>query len=156
MRLCSRESMRTSPEEIEKQLVTALETSGSLNGIADLLALASPAPVPDPVAKPPQLQHKAIYALYRVFTLLLTTKKLDALRSDPSPPVQAVRQWLLQKFEQFLSLLTEQLYNAELSISVSFFHVVSSVFLPSFLLKVRLSPGVVVLISPTLCRTLQQ
>ena len=118
--LCSRAivraSMRTSPEEIEKELVTALETSGSLNGIADLLALASPVPV----AKLPQLQHKAIYALYRVFTLLLTTKRLDALLSDPSPPAQAVRQWLLQKFEQFLSLLTHQLYNPELSISVSF------------------------------------
>lgn len=142
--------MRTSAEEIEKQLVTALETSGSLNGIADLLALAKP------VAKPPQLQHKAIYALYRVFTRLFTTKKLDALRSDPSPPAQAVRQWLLQKFDQFLELLTEQLYNSELSISVRFLHAVPSVFLPSFLLKVRLSSSVIVLISPTLCCTLQQ
>lgn len=111
----ARVRMRTSPEEIEKQLATALETSGSLNGIADLLALASP------VTKPPELQHKAIYALYRTYTLLLTTtKRLDDLRSDPSPPAQAVRQWLLQKLEQFLSLLTQQqLYNPEPSISVS-------------------------------------
>ena len=105
--------MRLSPEEIEKQLATALETSGSLNGIADLLALASP------VTKPPELQHKAIYALYRTCTLLITTKRLDDLRSDPSPPAQAVRQWLLQKVEQFLSLLTQQLCNPEPSISVS-------------------------------------
>jgi len=105
--------MGTPPEEIEKQLATALEADGSLNGIADLLALASPD------TKPPQLQHKAIYALYRTYTLVLTTKRLDALRSDPSPPAQAVRRWLLQKLEQFLSLLTQQLYNPEPSISVS-------------------------------------
>ena len=78
-----------SPEEIEKQLATALETSGSLNGIADLLVLASP------VTKPPELQHKAIHTLYRTYTLLTITKRLDDHRSDPSPPAQAVRQWLL-------------------------------------------------------------
>jgi hypothetical protein len=108
-------SMRTPSEEIEKiekQLATALEASGSLNGIADLLAVASP------VAKPPQLQHKAIYALYRTYTLLFNTNKLDALRADPFEPAQAVRQWLLQKLEQFLSLLVQQLYNPEPSISV--------------------------------------
>jgi len=112
--------MGTSPEEIEKQLATALETSGSLNGIADLLTLASP------VTKPPQLQHKAIYALYRSYTLVFTTKRLDALRTDPSPPAQAVRQWLLQKLEQFLSLLTQQLYNPEPSINVVPSHYVIS------------------------------
>lgn len=107
-------SMSTSPEEIEKQLATALEceASGSLNGIADLLALASP------TTKPPQLQHKAIYALYRTYTLVFTTKKLDALRTDPSAPTQAVRQWLLQRLDHFLALLTQQLYNPEPSISV--------------------------------------
>lgn len=107
-----RASMGTSLEEIEKQLATALEANGSLNGIADLLALASP------VTKQPQLQHKAIYALYRTYTLVFSTERLDALRTDPSPPAQAVRQWLLQKLEQFLSLLTRQLYNPEPSIGV--------------------------------------
>jgi hypothetical protein len=104
--------MGTSPEEIEKQLATALEASGSLNGIVDLLALASP------VTKPPQLQHKAIYALYRIYTLVFTTKRLDVLRTDSSPPAQAVRQWLLQKLEQFLALLTQQLHSPQPSISV--------------------------------------
>ena len=111
--LLDRASMGTSPEEIEQHLATALEANGSLNGIADLLALASPA------TKPPQLQYKAIYALYRTYTLVFTTKRLDALRADPSPPAQAVRQWLLQKLEQFLSLLTQQLYTPEPSINVS-------------------------------------
>jgi hypothetical protein len=141
--------MRTSPEEIEKQLATSLETSGSLNGIADLLALASPG------TKPPELQHKAIYALYRTYTLLSATKRLDALRSDPSPPAQAVRQWLLQKLEQFLSLLTQQLYNPEPSISVSS-TTLSSQYSYLTLFEVRLSPSVIFLISSALCGTLQQ
>jgi U3 small nucleolar RNA-associated protein 19 len=104
--------MGTSPEEIEKRLAIALEVNGSLNGIADLLALASPGNTR------PQLQHKAIYALYRTYALIFTTMRLDALRIYPSPPAQAVRQWLLQKLEQFLSLLTQQLYSPEPSISV--------------------------------------
>lgn len=105
--------MGTSPEEIEKSLATALEANGSLNGIADLLVLVSPG------TTPPQLQHKAIYALYRIYTLVFATKRLDALRTDPSPPAQAVRQWLLQKLEQFLSLLVQQLHSPQPSINVS-------------------------------------
>jgi len=143
-------SMGTSPEEIEKQLASALEASGSLNGIADLLALVSPA------IKPPQLQHKAIYALYRTYTLVFTTRRLDVLRTDPSPPTQAVRQWLLQKLEQFLSLLTQQFRSPEPSISVSSITWSPESSHPFFFWEVRFSASVIFLIAPALCRTLQQ
>ena len=98
-------------ERLEQDLKDAIEASSSLNSLADLLKAAKKN------RKQPQILHKAIYALYRVFSLLTSASYYHS-RTRPSEKDLVVRKWLVERLDQYLDLLDSVSENQEPTISV--------------------------------------
>jgi U3 small nucleolar RNA-associated protein 19 len=98
-------------ESLEGDLKHAIENSSSLNALADLLKEATKNKMQ------PRLRHKAIYALYRVFSLLISTNWYHS-SSRPSQKNQVIRKWLVERLDQYLELLSSLLEHTELTIAV--------------------------------------
>ncbi|KAI0781283.1 CBF-domain-containing protein [Trametes elegans] len=97
-------------QDLEKQLNAAVSTGSSLNPLADLLDLALEAESSVQISK-------AIYALYRVFVLIITRGLLSG--PDASEEAKAVRTWLLDRLHSFVDLLTGTLKDEEPSLRIS-------------------------------------
>ncbi|KIM21765.1 hypothetical protein M408DRAFT_300994 [Serendipita vermifera MAFF 305830] len=97
-------------ESLEQELQTAIETSASLNSLADLLKVAKKN------KKQPLMLHKAIYALYRVFSLLISANYYHS-PSRPSEKELIVRRWLVERLDQYLELLASFSEHPEPAIS---------------------------------------
>ena len=82
---------------IEHEVTVALNESTSLNPLADLVLLLHS-------ASDPLVSHKAIYAIYRLFVLVISSGRLKA-ETDQADEVKAVRAWLLGKLEDYIDLL---------------------------------------------------
>jgi U3 small nucleolar RNA-associated protein 19 len=95
-------------QQFEADLNEAISKNTSLNTLVDLLDIAQ-------VAKDPQLSSKSIYALYRVFVLLITSGRL-ALRGDENAKV--VRGWILERFRAYTDLLILLMRDQEKSLRV--------------------------------------
>lgn len=101
-------------EKLEQDLKTAIETSSSLNSLADLLKEAKKH------KKQPQILHKAIYALYRIFSLLVSGNYYHS-QSKPSEKELVVRRWLVERLDQYLDFISSLSEHNEPTISVRIF-----------------------------------
>jgi len=101
-------SVRHSLQQLEADLSRAAATNGSLNQLADLLDIATATNVP-------QDTSKAIYALYRVFVLVITSDKL-VLGSDDA--AKAVKTWLWDRLNAYVEYLGGLLKDEEESLRV--------------------------------------
>ncbi|KAH9901675.1 ribosome biogenesis protein Noc4 [Cubamyces lactineus] len=97
-------------QDFEKQLTAAVSSGSSLNPLADLLDIALEAESAAQVSK-------AIYALYRVFVVIITRGLLSG--PDASEEAKAVRTWLLDRLHAFVDLLSGLLKDEEPSLKIS-------------------------------------
>lgn len=91
-------------ETLEAQLIAAVSNKASLNPLADLLDIARN-------AVDAQLLSKAVYALYRVFVVVITNGLL--LNIAGSDETKAVRAWIQEKLRAYVDLLTGLLKDEE-------------------------------------------
>lgn len=82
---------------LERTLSKAIAENGSLNTLADLVHLLS-------VSENSKETHKAIYALYRMFTLLVPKLFL---------PASEVKEWLWRQFNKYTDTLVDHLGSEE-------------------------------------------
>ncbi|KAI0710433.1 CBF-domain-containing protein [Cerioporus squamosus] len=97
-------------QDLEKQLTAAVSNGSSLNPLADLLDIAL-----DTESHAHLL--KAIYALYRVFVVIITNGLLSG--PDRTEEAKAVRAWLLERLHSFVDLLASLLKDEEPSLKTS-------------------------------------
>ena len=98
-------------ESLERDLRLAIKNSSSLNALADLLKEATKN------SKRPHLLHKAIYGLYRVFSLLISGSWFHST-SRPNEKQRVIRKWLVERLDQYLDLLASLVGHEEPTISV--------------------------------------
>ena len=96
--------------DLEKSVAAALESSSSLNPLADLLHIASSTHDVD-------VAIKAVFALYRLFTLIIE-KGILRLPSDEDSGARAVRSWVLTRLDAFADLLCRFLQDEEKTMRV--------------------------------------
>jgi U3 small nucleolar RNA-associated protein 19 len=95
--------------QLEADLTTAVSKNASLNPLADLLDLTLK-------SESPQDTSKAIYALYRVFVLVITDDKLG-LGGDEAAKV--VKAWLWERLNTYVDYLGGLLKDEEKTLRVS-------------------------------------
>jgi U3 small nucleolar RNA-associated protein 19 len=98
--------------KLEEELTKAIKDGDSLNALADLLAEAKRS------TDQPQKLHKAIYSLYRIFSLLIANEWFHP-STHPDEGALVVRKWLLQRLDQYLDFLPTVFEHSEPLISVS-------------------------------------
>ena len=96
-------------QDLEKQLTFAVSNGSSLNPLADLLDIAL-------VTENPAHLSKAIYALYRVFVVIITNGLLSG--PDRTEEAKAVRAWLLERLHTFVDFLASLLKDEEPTLRV--------------------------------------
>lgn len=95
---------------LETRLASCIANNDSLNPLADLLDLAL-------TFSEPQDTSKAIYALYRIYVLIITGGKLEAGGDDDAKVVKA---WIWEQLDGFVSFLAGLLKDNEKSLRVSY------------------------------------
>jgi U3 small nucleolar RNA-associated protein 19 len=83
--------------DIEEKLKNAIDQRGSLNALTDLVAELKNN------LDHAQKLHKALYALYRTFSLLIYAEYFHS-SAKASDEALVVRKWVLQKFDQYLEI----------------------------------------------------
>ncbi|KAF8645406.1 hypothetical protein AX16_007840 [Volvariella volvacea WC 439] len=98
-------------KKVEKDLTHALANNGSLNPLADLLHLTT---------KATEATHtsKGIYALYRVFVLILTGNKLLE-NGAGDEKAKIVKNWVLERLNEFVMFLVGLLQDEEKTLRIS-------------------------------------
>ncbi|GJE91040.1 CBF/MAK21 family protein [Phanerochaete sordida] len=91
-------------KSLEDQLIAAVSSKSSLNPLADLLDIARSASDPGTLSK-------AIYALYRVFVVIISNSLLLSVAG--SDETKAVRVWLQEKLHSYVELLIGLLKDEE-------------------------------------------
>ena len=91
-------------QSLEQQIVSAVNAKTSLNPLADLLDVARS-------TSDAQLLSKAIYALYRVFVVIITNGLL--LNVSGSDETRAVRVWIQERLHGYTELLVGLLKDEE-------------------------------------------
>ena len=102
-------ALSTSIQQLEINLIAALNDNASLNPLADLLHLTL-------ASKTPQDTSKAIYALYRLFVLIIARDRLGFAHDDAAKVVKA---WLWDRLNTFVDYLGGLLKDEEKSLRVS-------------------------------------
>ncbi|KAI0362811.1 ribosome biogenesis protein Noc4 [Trametes cingulata] len=97
-------------QDLEKQLTAAIASGSSLNPLADLLEIALNSETAAQLSK-------AIYALYRVFVIILSRGLLSG--PDASDEAKAVRTWLVDRLHSFVDLLSGLLKDDEPTLKTS-------------------------------------
>ncbi|KDR80122.1 hypothetical protein GALMADRAFT_242367 [Galerina marginata CBS 339.88] len=90
-------------KQLEDQLTNAIATNSSLNPLADLLTLAFD-------ARDPHDTSKAIYALYRVFVIIISNNKLVHGEDDAAKVVKA---WIWERLQSYVDFLGSLLQDDE-------------------------------------------
>lgn len=96
--------------DLEKRLTEALSSNASLNPIADLLNTVS-------TAADAEVTLKAMFALYRVFTLVIQKGILSSTPEEDADR-KAVRLWTSSKLDAFTSVLCDLLSSSEKTLRV--------------------------------------
>lgn len=96
-------------QRLEEELTHAATSNGSLNPLADLLDAAL-------TTSNPQDTSKAIYALYRVFVVIISNDKL-ALDGDDAAKV--VKAWIWERLNTYVEFLGGLLRDDEKILRVS-------------------------------------
>lgn len=94
---------------LEGQLIAAVSAKSSLNALADLLDIAR-------TTTDAQVLSKAIYALYRVFVVVITNNLL--LNVSGNDEARTVREWIQEKLRGYVELLTGLLKDEESMLKV--------------------------------------
>ncbi|KAJ7598832.1 CBF/Mak21 family-domain-containing protein [Mycena floridula] len=95
-------------QKLEKALTTAIASSRSLNPLADLLKLLQQ-------TKKPAQVSQAIYALYRIFVLLVP----KLLETTSNGDAKTVRTWLYARLNAYVEYLAGLLKDDEQSLRIS-------------------------------------
>ncbi|PFH48026.1 hypothetical protein AMATHDRAFT_150792 [Amanita thiersii Skay4041] len=98
-----------SVKSLEEELTNAISNNGSLNSLSDLLELAIN-------ARESQNTSKGIYALYRVFVLLIINNKLIITGDEAAKVVKA---WLLEQIDTYVEFLGGLLQDEEKALRIS-------------------------------------
>jgi len=96
-------------KRLEADLHDSLSKNGSLNSLADLLGLAY-------TLEDPHDTSKAIYALYRVFVVIISNNKLDPGSDEAAKVVKA---WIWERFQSYVDFLGSLLQDEEKFLRVS-------------------------------------
>ncbi|GLB45172.1 putative CBF/Mak21 family protein [Lyophyllum shimeji] len=96
-------------QRLEAELTQAISAGASLNPLADLVELAL-------ATKNPQETSKAIYALYRVFVLVISSDKLGLGGDDAAKVVKA---WLWDRLNVYVDYLGGLLKDEEKTLRIS-------------------------------------
>ncbi|KAF8068618.1 CBF/Mak21 family-domain-containing protein [Lyophyllum atratum] len=96
-------------QRLEAELTQAVTSNASLNPLADLLDLAV-------ATKNPQDTSKAIYALYRIFVVVITNDKLGLGGDDAAKVVKA---WLWDRLNIYVDYLGGLLKDGEKTLRIS-------------------------------------
>lgn len=103
------DDIAASIQSLEEQLIAAISAKFSLNALADLLDIAR-------TTTDAQLLSKAIYALYRVFVVIITNNLL--LNVSGNDEARTVREWIQEKLRGYVGLLTGLLKDEESMLKV--------------------------------------
>jgi U3 small nucleolar RNA-associated protein 19 len=90
-------------QNLETQLIEAATTNSSLNSLADLVGLLGNIQDPHNVSK-------VIYALYRVFVVIITTGKLTVSGGEDA---KIVRTWIWDRLNSYIEFLVGLLKDEE-------------------------------------------
>ncbi|KAI0788858.1 CBF/Mak21 family-domain-containing protein [Abortiporus biennis] len=101
---------------LETDLTSAVSTKSSLNPLADLLDIAQK-------SSDTALLSKAIYALYRVFVLIITN---GLLSGGCIEDVKAVRTWISERLHEYVELLCGLLKDEDSSLRTSALQILMS------------------------------
>ncbi|KAF9000921.1 CBF-domain-containing protein [Hymenopellis radicata] len=96
-------------QELEQQLTRAVENNASLNPLADLLDTTRS-------CKESQEVSKGIYALYRVFVLIVVKGKLSVSGDEST---KAVKAWLWERMNSYVDYLCGLMKDGEKTLRVS-------------------------------------
>ncbi|KAF5375700.1 hypothetical protein D9615_009364 [Tricholomella constricta] len=102
-------AIKQSIQKLEADLTRAVATNASLNPLADLLDLAL-------ATKTPSETSKAVYALYRVFVLVIADDKLGLGGDDAAKVVKA---WLWDRLNVYVDHLGGLLKDEEKTLRIS-------------------------------------
>ncbi|TFY67399.1 hypothetical protein EVG20_g3953, partial [Dentipellis fragilis] len=94
---------------LESSITDAIAANASLNPLTDLLHLACTSPDAGTV-------HKCIYALYRIFVSLIAKGALEPQNEEGS---KVVRQWILERLDEFSDFLHSLLRDEESGLRTS-------------------------------------
>jgi U3 small nucleolar RNA-associated protein 19 len=97
-------------ERLEETLTVALSKSASLNPLVDLINLAT-------TLTDAQDLHKAIYALYRIFVLIINSGRLCGGQEE-GEEAKVVRSWLNERLAEYTTVLCTCLRHSEKGIMV--------------------------------------
>ncbi|KAH8106522.1 CBF-domain-containing protein [Phellopilus nigrolimitatus] len=104
---------KTGSSSAKAELTAALASNASLNPLADLLHIASS-------TSDPNVALKAIFALYRLFTLCAQKGLLSAgANAQQQPARKAVRAWVAARLDAFADLLCALLKDDEKTLRTS-------------------------------------
>ena len=110
-RKTSKDDHATKLKLLEEELTNAVAKNTSLNPLADLLSLAYD-------AEDPHDTSKAIYALYRVFVIIISNNKL-AVNGDEAAKV--VKAWIWERLQSYVDFLGSLLQDDEKFLRVRLF-----------------------------------
>lgn len=96
-------------QQLEADLTYAIANNASLNPLADLVDLTT-------TTKSPQDTSKAIYALYRVFVVVISNDKLGL---DGDDAAKVVKAWLWDRLNIYVDYLGSLLKDEERTLRVS-------------------------------------
>ncbi|KAF8884931.1 hypothetical protein CPB84DRAFT_1816923 [Gymnopilus junonius] len=102
-RKTSKEDYSSRIKQLEEELTDAAAKNTSLNPLADLLALAYD-------AEDPHDTSKAIYALYRVFVIIISNNKTDISGDEAAKVVKA---WIWDRLQVYVDFLGSLLQDNE-------------------------------------------
>ncbi|KAF7790030.1 hypothetical protein EIP86_000979 [Pleurotus ostreatoroseus] len=111
------EESAASIQSLEEQLITAVSAKSSLNGLSDLLDIAQ-------TTTDPQVLSKAVYALYRVFVVVITNNLL--LNVSGNDEARTVRDWIQGRLRAYVELLTGLLKDEESILKTSALNILFS------------------------------
>lgn len=115
----------SSIKSLEDRLIAAVSSKSSLNPLADLLDIARNASNPETLSK-------TMYALYRIFVVIITNGLL--LNIAGNDETKAVRAWLQEKLHSYVKLLVGLLRDEESILKVRHpsIYIASYVLIKSF------------------------
>ena len=129
---------------LETKVTDAASSNSSLNPLADLLELTVS-------YEDPQLTLKGIYAMYRVFVILIDSGRLGP-HSDEEAKV--VREWISDRLSEFSDFLFGLLKDEETTLRVCF--IPSSDFVPPLIMSTDIVTANPVHLTETLVELIKQ
>ncbi|KAG6376235.1 CBF/Mak21 family-domain-containing protein [Boletus reticuloceps] len=99
---------KTVTKDLELQITAAVAENASLNPLSDLLHIAQNASYPRDMSK-------AVYSLYRVFVVIISSNKLAPGGGDAA---KVVRKWVWERLDAYVNLLLGLLQDEEATLRI--------------------------------------